>query len=138
MANETVQATGSYATCIASTSTTDGAFNTGTKTAIGSAIATEDLYPLLDFRADVTVGTPTAEEPIDLYRRPSDGTNQAPAPATDYLHDKVGSFRLDNATGDYYLYGIPNPDPNDEYHALNNSGATITFSVLVRGRTYGT
>ena len=136
MANEVVQTTGSYATCIASTSTADTAFNTGTKTAIGSAIATEDLFALLDFKLDITSGTPTADTTIDLYRRPSDGTDQQPSPATDYLHEYVGSFVLDNATDEYYLYGIPNPDPNDEYHAHNNSGATLTFSVLVRGRTY--
>ena len=138
MANETIQTTGSYATCIGSNNPSDSAFSTGTITAIGSAIANEDLYPLLDFKLDITVGTPTADTTVDLYRRPSDGTDQQPIPATDYLHEYVGSFVLDNATDEYYLYGIPNPDPNDTYYALNNSGAQITFSVLVRGRTYGT
>ena len=140
MANEAVQATGSYATAQASASSiADTNISTGAVTAIGSAIASESTYPLLDFQCNITSGTATAGQTVDLYRRPSDGTNQAPIPATaDYLHQYVGSFTLDNATGYYYLYGVTNPDANDTYYMVNNSGATLTFALNVRGRTYGT
>ena len=103
MANEAKQATGSYATCIASSSTVDGAFNSGSKTAIGNAIATEDLYPLLDFKLDITSGTPGADTTVDVYRRPSDGVDQQPSPSTTYLHEYVGSFALNNSADEYYL-----------------------------------
>mgnify|MGYP000512817886 FL=1 len=141
MANETIQATGSYATAQAATSTADAALCGGAVTAIGTAIATEDLYPLLDFKLTVSVGTPVVGGTVDVYRRPSDGTNQSPIPvAADFLTNYVGSFTLDNAavTQYYYLYGVVNPDPGDTYYMVNNDGATLTIALSVRGRTYGT
>lgn len=139
MANETIQTRGSYANCQAAASTADAALCAGSVSTITSAITTEDDYPLLDFRVNVSVGTPVAGDTVDIYRRPGDGTNQAPAPQTaDYLHQYVGSVVLDNATGYYYLYGVANPDPNDSYYMVNNGGATLTIALDVRGRTYGT
>lgn len=141
MANETIQATGSYATCQAASSTADATLCAGAVTAIGSAIATEDLYPLLDFKLTVSSGTPVAGGTVDVYRRPSDGTNQSPAPVVaDFLTNYVGSFVIDNAavTQYYYLYGVSNPDPGDTYYMVNNDGATLTILLAVRGRTYGT
>ena len=140
MANEAKRTTdGTYATVIASTSTGDGIFNTGTKTDIAAAIgATDEDYAMLDLKIDVTSGSPVADGPIDLFRRAGDGTDQAPVPATDYLYDYIGTVYLDNATDEYFLYGIPNIDGNDEIHAQNNNGVTLTFSVLARGRTYNT
>jgi hypothetical protein len=140
MANETVQATGSFATAQAATSTGDGVLCTGSVTAIGTAIATEDLYPLLDFKLTISSGTPVVGGTVDIYRRPSDGTNQSPAPVyTDFLTNYVGSITLDDtaATSYYYLYGVANPDPGDTYYMVNESGATLTIALSVRGRTYG-
>lgn len=139
MANETLQATGVYATVQAATSTADAALCAGVVTKIGSAIATEKLYPLLDFQVVVSVGTPVAGDTVDIYRRPSDGTSQSPAPQTaDFLQQYVGSAVLDNQTGTYYLYGVANPDDEDTYYMVNNGGATLTIELKARGRTYGT
>ena len=138
MANEAINILGSYATVQASSSTANGAICAGAVTAITAAISTESLYGMLDFQVNVSVGTPVAGDTIDIYRRPSDGTNQAPIPATaDYLQQYVGSVTLDNATGYYYLYGVANPDVNDTYYMVNNGGATLTIAMKARGRTYG-
>ena len=139
MANEAVNTTGSYATCQAAASTADGALCGGSVTAIGSAIATEDLFALLDFKLTISVGTPVVGGTVDVYRRASDGTNQSPAPvAADYLPQYVGSFLIDDTavSAYYYLYGVPNPDPGDTYYMVNNDGATLTIALSVRGRTY--
>ena len=141
MANEAIQATGSYATAQAASSTADTVLSAGAVTAIGTAIATEDLYPMLDFKLTLSVGTPVVGGTVDVYRRPSDGTNQSPAPvAADFLTNYVGTFTVDDTavTTYYYLYGVSNPDPNDTYYMVNNIGATITIALSVRGRTYGT
>ena len=139
MANEMIQATGAFAVCQAASSTADGALCGGSNTAIGSAIATEDLYPVLDFKVDVSVGTPVAGGTVDVYRRYSDGTDHEPTPAVaDFLKYYVGAFMLDNQTGYYYLHGVANPDPADTYYMVNEGGATLTIALEVRGRTTGT
>ena len=141
MANETLNSKGSYATFQASTaSIATGAISTGAVTAPAAAIGAEDLYALLDFKIIITSGTPTAGNTIDIYRRPSDGTNNSPIPVVaDYLANYVGSVTLDNTapTSYHYLYGVSNPDDNDTYYMVNNSGATLTFELQGRGRTYG-
>ena len=138
MAGELKWLTGSYATAQAASSTADTALSAGAVTAIGTAIATEDLYQLLDFKVTNSSATPNAMEPVDIYRRPSDGTNQAGVPvAADYLPNPVGSVYFDNvaATTYAYLYGVSNPDPGDTYYMVNNAGATLTLALSVRGRT---
>ena len=141
MANETIIAKGSYATIQATANISDNVLSAGTVTPIGTAIPSEALYPLLDLKLTVSTGTPVAGGTIDVYRRPSDGTNQSPLPVVgDFLTTYVGSFILDNAlpTQYYYLYGIANPDPNDTYYMYNNDGATLSITLAARGRTYGT
>ena len=142
MANETLNSKGSYATFQASQAgVTTGAISTGAVTAPAAAIGAEDVYTLLDFKIIITSGTPTAGNTIDIYRRPSDGTNNSPIPVTaNYLANQVGTVVLDDtvATSYYYYYGAANPDDNDTYYMVNNSGATLTFELQGRGRTYGT
>lgn len=133
------QITGSYANCIPSVSSADGAVLSSTPVIIGTAIATEDLYPLLDFRLQKVSGTPTTNGKCILMRRAGDGTNQAPTPSTSHRVQEVGRFNLiASATANqfFYFYGVPNPDPEDSYYLLNESGTTCTFLVDVRGRDY--
>ena len=141
MANETLNSKGSYATFQASqASVATGAISTGAVTAPAAAISGEDLYTLLDFKIIITSGTPIAGNTIDIYRRPSDGTNNSPIPVVaDYLANFVGSVKLDNTApaSYYYMYGVANPDDNDTYYMVNNSGVTLTFELQGRGRTYG-
>ena len=141
MANEALHATGAYATCQAASSTANGVLSAGAVTAIGTAIGSEDLYPLLDFQVVNSVGTPVAMGNIDIYRKASDGTNQASPPVVaDFLPDFVGDAKFDNiaATTYAYRYGVKNPDPGDTYYMVNNAGATLTLELKVRGRTLGT
>ena len=130
------QVIGTYAVCQAASSTLDAVLSAGTISTVTAAIgATESLYHVLDFRVNVSSGTPVAGDTIDIYRRPGDGTNQAPA--ADFLQQFVGSAVLDNQTGFYYLNSVANPDPNDSYYMVNNGGATLTIALAVRGRNYG-
>lgn len=138
MAGELKWLTGSYATAQAASSTADAALSAGAVTTIGVAIATEDLYGVLDFKVTNSSGTPVAMEPVDIYRRPSDGTNNASPPvAADHLPNYVGSVYFDNvAASTYaYLYNVANIDPGDTYYMVNNAGATLTLLLQVRGRT---
>jgi len=138
MQGDVVLARGAYATVQAATSTGDGALCTGARTNIGTALAaTEEDYPLLDLKLSVTVGTPTVNTTVDIYRIPDDGTNAAPATTTTYLEQYVGSFVLIGSAPSqyYYIYGVPNVDQNDEYVMINNGGATLTIALAARGRS---
>ena len=142
MANETLNSGGAYATCITSASVATGALSTaGNATDIGTAIATEDLYPTLDFKLKATAGTVTAGDIVNLYRRPHDGTDQAPIPANTSAHTKqdwVGSFKLVSNSEARYLNGVRNLHVDDEYYIENTGAASITLELKVRGNTYGT
>ena len=136
MANEAVVTVSSYAELVASEAEADGAFCTLSGTIASVLGATEEDYPLLDFKLDVTSGTPTENGRIDLYRVPGDGTDQAPTPAGSYLQHYAGSFILDNAADEYYLYGVPNVDKNDKFIWQNNDGsASLTCTLYVRSRS---
>lgn len=140
-AGDAVIVRGTYATVQASASVANGAMSGGAVTAIGAALAaTEEDYPLLDFRISMTVGTPTTPGTIDIYRRPSDGTNQAQAPTAAYKQQYVGSVQLSTsaATQYYYLYGVANVDQGDTFYGYNASGATLTFVIAARGRSLNT
>ena len=123
---------GAYATVQAASSTADGAFSAGASTAIGTAIAAESAYFLLDFKVIVSVGTPVAEGAIHIYKRNSD----QPAPTATYKQTLVGSAIPDAATGNYYLRGVVNDDPLDSFYMQNAAGATLTIALEARGRTY--
>lgn len=73
MANEAVvTVSAAWHTVIASGSPANGAFDAGSKTAIGatSLSATEELFPLLDFHLDISAAAtaPTENATVDLYR----------------------------------------------------------------------
>jgi hypothetical protein len=136
MAGEALVTYGTYTQLIASEAETDGSFST-----ISASIDTiltdgTENYSLFDFKLDITSGTPTENGVVDLYRVPMDGTDQAPTPAGSYLPHHAGSFVLDNATDEYYIYGVPNIDENDKFIWQNNDGSvTLTCTLYVRGRT---
>lgn len=142
MTGEAINVTGTWATIQAAASTATGAFSAGSRTAISAALTTgsEADYPLLDLQLNVSVGTPTENGLVHVYRRSKgDGTNESPAPAGSFAQEYVGSFVIDNATGYYYLYGIPNFDKNATYYLYNADGtATLTIALAARGRSYNT
>ena len=129
---------GSYATIQAATSTANGAFCSGSRTAIGTALAaTVEDYPLLDLKLAVSSGTPTENGKVDVYRIPSDGTDAEPTPAGSFAPHYVGSFVMDNtASTEYYIYGVSNVDQNDTFIMYNNDGtSTLTIALSARGRS---
>ena len=94
---------------------------------------------MFNFKPEITAGTAhTLNKTFDLYRRPADGTDSSSIPTTTYLQQYVGSFVVANANGQYYIYGVPNPDPNDTFYVLNDGGQTSTFTLDVRAKSYGT
>ena len=138
MANETVVTTSSYVSVISSASITSGGVS-AESTSVAAAItdATEEKYPLLDFKL-VADTTHVADETIDLYRRPSDGTNDSPAVTASYKPHYCGSFTLNGTTGTYYyLYGVANHDPEDTFYLYSNCAGTEDFTLHLRTRTYG-
>jgi len=131
------QSTGSFAACIASASIATSSFSTSfNATKIGTAIATEDLYPLLDFQLIVTAGTVSAGDIFNLYRRRSDGTTQQPIPTATNQRKFVKTFTIDSNSETVYEDGVPNIDPEDEYYLENTGAASITVQLKVRGRDY--
>lgn len=136
---DVVVTSGSYTQLIASEAEADGSFCTISGTIASVLAATVEDYPLLDFKLDVTSGTPTENGQVDLYRVPGDGIDQAPTPAGSYLQHYVGSFVLDNASDEYYIYGVENADNNDKFIWVNNDGSvTLTCTLYVRGRSVNT
>jgi len=144
MAGETInQPSAAWYTIQAAASTLDAAVSAGARTAINATALSvnERKYPLLDFRLDMSVGTPVVNQTVDLYRRPKmDGTNEAPAVTATYLHKFVDSFVLNALAGPqyYYIDSIPNPDPNATYYLVNQSGATLTIALAVASRGWNT
>lgn len=142
MANETLNANSSaYASCIASAAiTTDDMSATGSTIATALSTGSEDLYPTLDFKLKVTAGTVTAGDVINLYRRPSDGTDQAPIPvetSSNTLQTYVGSFTLASNSETRYRAGVRNLHTGDLYYLHNTGAASITMQLYVRGSSYG-
>ena len=140
MANETLNAKGSYVEIEAGVSVATATLS-GESDSIATALsATEELYSILDFKFTISVGTPVVGSVINVYRRPSDGTNQSPAPVyADFLTNWAGSVTIDNAavTQYYYLYSVNNPDENDTFYFTHDNGSSLTIAMAVRGRTYG-
>lgn len=141
MANETLLTKGSYVE-IESGASLATATLSGESDSVATALsATEELYPLLDFKVTLSAGTPVVGSTIDIYRRPSDGTNASPAPvAADFLTNYVGTIVIDNAaaTTYFYLYGVANHDEEDTFYFIHNNGSNLTLALDVRGKTYGT
>ncbi len=142
MANETLNAASSaYASCIGSAAiATDDVSATGSTIATALSTGSEDIYPLLDFKLKVTAGTVTAGDVINLYRRPSDGTDQAPIPVETSaytLQEYVGSFTLVSNSETRYKSGVKNLHTGDLYYLHNTGAASITMQLYVRGSTYG-
>ena len=138
---DVVTVRGSYATVQAAASTADGAVCGGSRTNIGAALAADvEDYPLLDFKVTVSVGTPTVNTTVAIYRIPDDGTNAAPTTTATYKQVLVGTVTLIGSAPSqyYYLYGVPNVDQNDESLMINNGGATLTIALAARGRTVNT
>ena len=139
MSGEGINVKGSYATCLTAASVSADALS-GESDSITTAISSQASYFLLDFKLTNSSGTSVAGKTIDIYRRPSDGTNDSPAPVVaDFLNNYVGSFTLDNAaaTTYYYLRGVDNPDPSDTFYLVNKNDNALTLALAVRGRTYG-
>ena len=136
MANELTTVHGAYTEIIASGTISSGGLSARSTSVAGALSATEEIYSTLDFKLQAET-THVADETVDLYRRPSDGTNDAAAPTASYLHQYVGSFTLNGtASTYYYLYGVANVDPEDTFYLVSNCAGSEDFSLDIRGRTF--
>jgi len=139
MSGETIGSKGAYTLIRAAAVVNDAAFSVES-TAISAALSVGDEsdYPLLDFKLVHSVTTPTTGDLFHLYVRISDGTDQAPAPVSDFKQTYVGTFTLDNEapTKSYYVHGIPNDSPESTYYIEGELTSTLTVALWVRGRTY--
>ena len=140
MANETLNAKSAYVEIEAGASLATATLS-GESDSVATALdATEELYPIIDFKVTLSAGTPVVGSIINIYRRPSDGANASPAPVyADFLNNYIGSIVIDNAaaTTYYYLYSVDNPDENDTFYFTHDNGSNLTLALAVRGRTYG-
>ena len=136
MANELTTIHGSYASIISSAAIAAGAVS-GQSSSVATALsATEEIYAELDFKL-LLGSTAVAGETVDLYRRPSDGTNASAAVTLTHLHQYCGTFTINGTTGTYYyLYGVANFDPEDTFYLKSNCAGSETFTLSVRGRTF--
>ncbi|MFT6496257.1 MAG: hypothetical protein ACJA2A_002043 [Cycloclasticus pugetii] len=141
MAGDTINVEGAWATLQAAASTANGAMSAGARTDIVTALgATEAAYPLIDFKVSVSVGTPTLNGKVHIFRRSKADTDESPAPTSAYLSERVASIKMSStASSHYYAYGIPNFDKNATYYIQNSDGAnTLTLALKARARSYNT
>jgi len=138
MANEAINTVSSYTEIISSGAVATTAWSADSS-ALSSVLTTgsEASYPLLDFQMLITSETFTDGETLDLYRIPSDGTNEAVSP-DDYTSGAphyCGSFVAEAASTVLYVSGVENVHTTDKFKVQNNSAASVTFSLKVRSRT---
>jgi len=139
MANEAIVTVGTYTEIISTAAVANGVMSAASTSIATALSATEEVYALLDFKLDIKSDTAQKlKKTFDIIRRPADGTDSSSIPTTTYLSQYVGSFTVANANDQYYIYGVPNSDPNDTFYVLNNGGQTSTFTLDVRAKSYGT
>lgn len=145
MAGETINKPSSaWVTAQAAASVADAAVSAGARTTVNASAlsANEKEYPLVDFQLILSVGTSVLNDVVDIYRTSkADATNESPATTATFLQEYVGqSFVLDGtaATKYFYVYGVPNVDPNATYYLINNGGATLTLELKLRTRGWNT
>jgi len=143
MPNEALIATSSYVEIIPSAAVATSSWSADSEAlnATGNVTdANEQLYLLIDFQILVTAETFADGDTLDIYRIPSDGTNEASSP-DDYTTGAphyIGSVSADAASSTLYFFGAKNYHPTDKFKVLNNSASSVTFSVNARTRSSGT
>lgn len=140
MAGEAITLASSYTEIIASAAVGTGAWSADSS-ALSAVLTTGNQkdYPTLDFQILVTAETFVDGEIIELYRIPSDGTNEAVSP-DDYTSGApyyCGSVSAEAASATLYILGVENIHNTDKFKVKNGSASSATFSVKVRSRTIG-
>lgn len=133
-ANDAINQLGSYATTSAAPSGLAAGGFSALSGKISALLTTgnEASYPTLDFKLDITGGTISAGETVNLYRVAGDSAAQA---ASGVGQMYVGSFTY-QAVEQYYVYGVENVSPDDQFQLENGSSAgTLTGTLSVRSRT---
>lgn len=109
-----------------------------TSTIAALLAATEEDYPEFEARLQVTSGTPTKNNAVEVHLRMGDGTNQEPAPSGSYAPHYIGSITLDNATGYYFQDGLPILDKNSQiYLKSNEASTTLTATLHIKAKSIG-
>ena len=98
--------------------------------------ATEEDYPEFEARLDITSGTPTENNIVEVHLRMSDGTNQEPAPSGNFAPHHIGSITLDNQIGNYFEDGLSILSKKSTIYLKSNEPATtLTATLLIKAKT---
>lgn len=118
-------------------SLTAGTFVQASSNSFASMLATtEKDYPEFEIKINITSGTPTENNTIEVHLRMSDGTNTEPAPSGNFAPHNIGAVTLDNATGWYFEDGLPILNKNATiYLKSNEASTTLTASVYIKAKT---
>lgn len=106
-----------------------------TNTIAALMVATEEDYPEFEALLEVTSGTPTENNTVEInIRAKADGTNEEPAPSGDFAPHFLGKFTLDNtASSSYYAFGLSNIDKLGTFYLKSNEASTtLTVTLSIR------
>lgn len=118
-------------------SLTAGTFVQASASTIATLLAAvEQDYPEFEARLQITAGTPTENNTVDIHLRMGDGTNQQPAPSGSFAPHFVGAITLDNQTGYYFEDGLQILNNDSEiYLKSNEASTTLTATLHIRAKS---
>lgn len=97
------------------------------------ADATERQYSEFEVSVEVTAGTPTEGESLDVHVRMAG----EPAPSSGYEPHFMGSVILDDQSGTYRKDGIFKEAGDATLYLMNNHAASLTVTVQIRPKDFG-
>ena len=121
-------------------SLTAGTFVQASSSTIATLLATtEEDYPEFEARLQITSGTPTENNTVEVHLRMGDGTNQEPAPSGSFAPHYIGSITLDNATGYYFEDGLQILNKDSQiYLKSNEASTTLTATLHIKAKSHNT
>ncbi len=122
-------------------------FSTGTRVSLDDTQLSynEKRYVLLDFMLINNGEIVNENGEVHIFKIPRyNGINYSPVPSGNYYGEYVGTFHLTfsavGETQNYYVFGIQNVDPNNQFIIFNGTeftgGDIFNASLYVRSRTY--
>ena len=121
-------------------SLTAGTFVQASASTIAALLAAaEEDYPEFEARLQITSGTPTENNTVEVHLRHGDGVNQEPAPAGNFAPHRIGSITLDNQLGYYFEDGLPILNKDSQiYLKSNESATTLTATLHIKAKSLNT
>jgi len=113
--------------------TADVAGQVSASTIASLMVATEASYPQFDIQLNVTGGSPTENQRVQVhFRMKADGVNESPAPGGSFQPHFVGNVILDNALGYYYEEGLRVKDKLGTLYLKTATAITVSVSIRMR------